>query len=456
MEDNRKLNGATRAAAWPAPAKPEAWLPISRRQALRRGVAFSAVSVAAGAGAALGQQAPAGAGPESQQKRAPLVSLRDRITPIPPEEYAARHECARKLMGAAGLDAILLAGGSSMVYFTGFNWGRSERLFAAVLPLRGELAYVCPAFERDRAQQQIRFGNDLRVWEEDESPYQLLAKVFADRGAHRIGIEETTPYFVAAGLAREAPALALSLADPITAGCRMVKSPRELALMEVAAVATRNAIGWAFAQLQDGMTARQVAELISAGHTQQGVRPGFALVGMGEASAFPHGSSLPQKIREGDVVLADVGCQAEGYQSDVTRTIVFGKPTAKQRRVWDIVKKAQAAALEAARPGVAAESVDAAARRLIEDAGFGPGYKFFTHRLGHGIGLDGHEWPYLVRGNKLRLGTGMTTSNEPGIYIKGEFGVRIEDVMVMGEGGARLLGGGPVESMTGGIGGLVL
>jgi Xaa-Pro dipeptidase len=368
-----------------------------------------------------------------------LPSLRERITPIPEQEYLERQENARRRMAEAKLDAILLTGGSSLLYFAGFNWGRSERLFAAALPRRGEIIYICPAFERRRAEEQMRFGKDLRVWEEDESPYALLRQALRERGARRLGMEETSAYFVSAGLAREAPQIEQAPADPVTAGCRMRKSPRELALMEVAGEATRKAVRAAFTRLGEGMTPRQLSELIAAAHAQQGVRGGFALVGLGQASAFPHGSSMTQQLRKGDMVLVDTGCSVEGYQSDLTRTIVFGPPSDRQRQVWETVKKAQSAALAAARPGVAAEAVDRAARSVIEDAGFGPGYKFFTHRLGHGIGLDGHEWPYIVRGNKLPLQPGMTFSDEPGIYIHGEFGVRLEDVMTITETGARLL-----------------
>ncbi len=378
---------------------------------------------------------------ESKQQAAgiELPSLESRITPLPAEEYEARQDKARKLMAGAGLDALLLMGGSSLNYFTGVHWGRSERVFAALLPRRGELGYVCPAFERRRAEEQVRFGKDLRTWEEHQSPYQLLRQLLRDRNVRRLGMEETLPYFVAAGLAREAPGVAQSPADPVTAGCRMVKSGREIALMELAAEATRNSILAAFRNLREGMTPPELAQAVAAGHARQGARPAFAIVGFGPESAFPHGSTRPQKLREGDVVLVDAGCLVEGYQSDITRTTVFGTPTDRQRRVWDAVKKAQSAALAAARPGVPAETADAVARRIIEDAGWGPGYKFFSHRLGHGIGLDGHEWPYLVRGNRLPLEPGMAFSDEPGIYIYGEFGVRLEDVMVITETGARLL-----------------
>lgn len=367
-----------------------------------------------------------------------FCALRAGIQPIPAAEYIARQDRARKLMAENRLDAVLLMSGSSLYYFTGVRWGRSERIFAAILPRRGDIVWICPAFERQRAAEQIG-TKDLRTWEEHENPYALIRQALHERSARRLGIEETVPLFVTGGLRREAADVSQAPAHPVTAGCRMIKSPREIALMELACEATANAIRAAVGKLRDGMTPRDVATDVAVAHAEQGGEHGFAVVGVGAGSAFPHGSRLPQKLREGDVVLIDAGCSVEGYQSDITRTTVFGKPTDRQRRVWDIVKKAQTVALEAARPGVSAEALDAAARKTISDAGFGPDYKYFTHRLGHGIGLDGHEWPYLVRGNRLPLRPAMTFSNEPGIYLYGEFGVRLEDMMVITETGARLL-----------------
>jgi len=395
--------------------------------------------LAAGTGVAATAAGRFGAATASAQDHSELPSLLSRVRPIAAEEFAQRQEKARRLMAAAGIDAILLMGGSSLYYFMGMNWGRSERLFAAVLPRRGDIVWICPAFERQRAEEVIRFSKDLRVWEEDESPYRMVRQICAERRARVLGIEETVPFSVAAGLARDARAISRVPANPVTAGCRMVKSPAEIELMELAAEATRNAIAATFAALREGMEARQIAEAVAAAHARQGTRHLFAVVGIGEGSAFPHGSTRQRKLRDGDVVLIDAGCAVQSYQSDLTRTTVFGKPTDRQRSVWEAVKSAQTRAFEAARPGASAESLDAAARKVIEDAGLGPGYKYFTHRLGHGIGLDGHEWPYLVRGNKLALRPGMTFSNEPGVYLYGEFGVRLEDVMVITETGARLL-----------------
>jgi Xaa-Pro dipeptidase len=373
-----------------------------------------------------------------------LKSRRDEARPITIDERHVRVERAREFMREHKLDAICMIGGSSLVYFTNIHWWNSERFFAAVLPARGEPFYVCPAFEDDRAQEQIASGpggSHARVltWEEDENPYRLLALGLKERGLSggRIGIEETVPYVFSDNLAKAAPALTAASATPITAGCRMVKSPQEIALMRLAASVTLQAYQAAWRALREGMTQHEFAELVAAAHRQLGFE-GEAGVQVGESSANPHGSVKPQVIREGTILLIDGGCKVEGYESDISRTFVLGKATEKMNHVFEIVHRAQSAALAAARPGVACESVDRAARKVIEDAGFGPGYKYFTHRVGHGLGMDGHEWPYLVRGNKLPLAAHMTFSNEPGIYIRGEFGVRLEDDMHITEDGAEL------------------
>jgi Xaa-Pro dipeptidase len=315
-------------------------------------------------------------------------------------------------------------------------------MFALVLPAKGEPAWVAPAFEKGRAQEQIKFGNDLRTWQEDESPYQLVASILRDRGAvsGKLGIEETVRFVFSDGIAKAAPALKLTSADPVTGRCRRVKSAHEMELIRLANQITLKAFEIALKSLKEGLTHYELGGGISAAHQQLGARGG-ALVLFAAYSALPHGTVTPQRLREGDIVLIDGGCSVENYSSDITRTTVFGKPTDKQLKVFDIVKRAQGAALKAARPGVACEDVDAAARKVIIDAGYGPDYKYFTHRVGHGIGMDGHEWTYLVRGNKTRIEAGMTFSDEPGIYIPGEFGVRCEDIMVITENGSELLTG---------------
>jgi Xaa-Pro dipeptidase len=340
----------------------------------------------------------------------------------------------------------MLTGGTSFVYFSNIRWGLSERLFAMILPARGEPFYVSPAFEADRAQEQIDLGPlgggkaDIRLWQEDESPYERIAQGLKDRGisAGRVGIEETVRFVFSDGVAKAAPALTLVSGTPITAGCRGVKDPHEIELMRLAAAVTLRAYAAAFAALKDGMTQSEFAGLVSAAHSRLGFTGG-ASVQVGTYSASPHGSIAPQRIREGSILLIDGGCTVEGYSSDLSRTFVLGKATDKMKQVFDIVHRAQEAAVHTARPGAACEAVDAAARKVIVEAGYGPDYQYFSHRVGHGLGMDGHEWPYLVRGNKLPLQPGMTFSDEPGIYIRGEFGVRLEDDMLITASGAELL-----------------
>jgi len=281
----------------------------------------------------------------------------------------------------------------------------------------------------------------VRAGVEDESPYALVARALADRGAAtgRVGIEEAMPFAFSEGIAQALPAARLASAAPVTAGCRMAKDAHELALMRRAGAITLAAYRAVFASLAEGLTVAQVSGWVAAAHRRLGVRGG-ALVLFGPDAAFPHGTSKPRPLARGDVVLVDGGGRVHGYQSDVTRTAVFGAPpTERQRRLWDLVRRAQVAAFEAARPGVECQAVDAAARKAIEDAGFGPGYRYFTHRLGHGIGLDGHEWPYMVRGNATRLAAGVTFTDEPGIYVPGEMGIRHEDTVVVTENGCENL-----------------
>src|SRR5882762_6529236 len=388
-----------------------------------------------------GGEAPSGPVPPSI---AALTSMRSLAKPITADERRARIEKAKRLMGEQKIDAIILAGGTSLNYFTGIRWGNSERLFAVVIPKVGNPYIVTPAFEEDRTREQLVAGpmehTDVSVYQEDESPFEKVAQGLKDRGiaTGRIGVEETTKFVFADSVGGAAPALKVTSATPITAGCRMIKEAHEVELMRLACQATLKCYEAVFRALQAGMTQNQVSGLISAAYGRLGF-PGFASVQVGEYTALPHGSITPQTIREGTIIMIDDGCTVEGYQSDITRTFVLGKATDKMKKVFDIVHQAQSAALKAARPGVPLETVDAAARKVIVDAGYGPGYKYFTHRLGHGMGMDGHEWPYLVRGNKLPLAAGMTFSDEPGIYIKGEFGVRLEDDMLITHNGAELL-----------------
>src|SRR4051794_36932371 len=393
-----------------------------------------------------GGEASGGALPPSI---ASLTSMRSQATPITVDERRGRIERARKIMAERNIDAIILAGGTSLLYFTGMRWGNSERLFAVVIPKTGNPYVVCPAFEEDRAREQLALGplvhTDVATWQEDESPFERVTQGLKDRGigAGRVGIEETSKFVFADSIAATAPALKVVSATPVTAGCRMIKDAHEIALMRLASQATLKCYDAVFRALHAGMTQNDVSSLINAGYARLGF-PGFASIQVGEYTALPHGSIAPQTIREGTIIMIDDGCTVEGYQSDITRTFVLGKATDKMKKVFDIVHQAQAAALKAAKPGVPLEAIDAAGRKIVVDNGYGPGFKYFTHRLGHGMGMDGHEWPYLVKNNMfgwekaLTLQPGMVFSDEPGIYIKGEFGVRLEDDMHITENGAEL------------------
>ncbi|HTR26277.1 MAG TPA: Xaa-Pro peptidase family protein [Terriglobales bacterium] len=375
---------------------------------------------------------------------AALKSRRDEAKPITVEERAERQEKARQLMRENSLSAILLTQGTSLVYFTGIQWWGGERLFAMVLPAKGEAFYVAPAFEEGRAREQIALGPngknaDVRVWQEDESPFERVAQGLGDRGiaGGMIGFEETTKFVFTDNIRRASASAAFTNATPVTAGCRMIKSAHEIDLMRLAAKATLAAYEATYRSLKPGMTQKDVAKMVETAHRQLGF-DGGADVQVGEYSAFPHGSIAPQEIREGTIVLMDGGCSVEGYASDISRTYVLGKASDKMKQVFEIVHHAQSAALATAKPGVEAGAVDAAARKVITDAGYGPDYKYFTHRVGHGMGMDGHEWPYLVRGNPTKLQANMTFSDEPGIYIRGEFGIRLEDDMHILDSGAEL------------------
>jgi Xaa-Pro dipeptidase len=381
---------------------------------------------------------------------ASIAALKDRraeATPIAPAEREARIARARELMARNSFAAVCMAGGTTLNYFTGVRWYNSERPTLVVLSAKGEPFAVCPAFEQERLQERLALVAPMAhtrifTWQENENPYEQVAAGLKDLGltSGTIGIEETMPYVFSEGIARALPQAKLANARPVTAGCRSIKSPAELALMQLANSVTLQVYEAAWRAGHPGMSTREFSALIGLGYERTGF-PGEASCETGEFSALPHGSIKPQTIREGAMVLIDDGCTVEGYESDITRAFVYGKPSDKMLRCFEIVHRAQAAALAAARPGAACESVDAAARKVIVDAGYGPGYAHFTHRLGHGIGMDGHEWPYLVQGNALPLAEGMTFSDEPGIYLRGEFGLRLEDDMHITADGAKLFTG---------------
>ena len=370
-----------------------------------------------------------------------LSSMVSGVAPISDDERRSRIAKAQRLMGEQGISALVIEPTSSMYYFTGVRWWPSERTFVMVMPARGEPAWVCPGFEEARARELIRFGSDVRVWQEDESPFAVIAGILRDRGASsgKVGLEEQVRFFVADGLRAAAPGIELVSATPVTAGCRMFKSAAELALMQRASDITIAAFRAAFATLHEGMTQYDLQDNMTAALSRVGGSDPWALVGFGEYSAFPHGTIQPQRLKRGDIVLLDAGCAVESYQSDITRTTVFGTPSRRQTEIWNLERKAQDAGFAAARVGAPCEAVDAAARKVLTDAGFGPDYKLpgLPHRTGHGIGLDGHEWTYFVRGNKTPLAPGMCFSDEPMIAIYGEFGIRLEDCLYITENGPR-------------------
>lgn len=371
-----------------------------------------------------------------------LKPLGSRVHPITTEEFRGRLQNAQKLMSelAPKYSALFFAPGTSLYYFTGIRWGMSERLLGLVVPRVGDPIVVVPGFEEGRLREKLHLSAEVRVWQEDQSPTKIAVAALRDRGIRtgRIGVEETAAFTFFDHLRAAGPGFECVSADAVTIGCRGKKSAHELELMRLACEATCDVFRAVHASVKEGMSQEDIGRLVEGGFSRMGLRGG-ALVLLGASAALPHGTIQPQKLKQGDVVLIDGGCTVDGYESDVTRTGVYGKPSEKVARVFEIVRRAQDAALDAARAGNLSGTVDDAARKVITDAGYGADYKFFTHRLGHGIGLDGHEHPYLVRGSKTLLEPGMTFSNEPGIYIPGEFGLRCEDDMVIAADGAAQL-----------------
>ena len=369
-----------------------------------------------------------------------LKPMTDGVVPISVEERQGRVEKARKRMIENHIDAVILEPGSGLFYFTGIRWGRSERIMAAILPARGEMVYVCPGFEEERLRELILIGNEVRAWEEHESPYRLMAGIFKDQGAvsARVGIEESVRFFLFDGIRKQAPRLELVSGDPVTIACRAYKSSAEIALMQRAMDITSEAFKVSLSLLREGMSQEEFAANSRAAHKALGVS-GEIGCQFGASTAYPHGSNKQEHLKEGDIVLMDGSCTVDGYYSDISRTIVFGQPSQRQRDVWNLEKEAQAAAFAAAQLGALCGQVDAAARKVITDAGFGPGYKVpgLPHRTGHGIGLDIHEWYPIVQGSQTPLMPGMCFSDEPMIAIYGEFGVRLEDCIYMTEDGPR-------------------
>ncbi len=371
-----------------------------------------------------------------------LQPLGDRVKPIRVDELQGRIAHAQQLMTDAKprFDMLYVTPGTTLAYYVGTPWGLSERIVALMIPRNGEPLMICPGFEEARLREQLRWPIEIRVWQEDESPYALVAKWMAERGIRtgRVAVEETTKFVFFDGLRQAAQSLEYASGNPVTVGCRAQKSEHELELMRLANSVTFDVYKATFASLRVGMTQSEVSGMISSAYEKMGLE-GYGIVLFGPAASLPHGTREEQVLREGVGVLIDGGTRVEEYESDVTRTSVLGKAPEKLQRAFEIVRKAQDAALAAAVAGRECGSVDDAARKIVVDAGFGPGYKYFTHRVGHGIGMDGHEAPYLVRGNRTILKPGMTFSDEPGIYVAGEYGLRCEDVMAISESGAAKL-----------------
>ncbi len=364
------------------------------------------------------------------------------VQPVTLEERKQRIAKAQQLMQEHDINALILDSGTSLLYFTGISWWPSERTMVAVIPAKGEVQYVCPAFEEGRLRELITLGNKVNIWQEDESPFKQIRLTINDSGINSgmIAIDETARFFIADGLRKEAPDFEYINGNAVTMPCRMVKSDAEIALMQRAADITVAAIKVGISKLKEGVSPDSISAAIAEAHAQMGAVNDFADVTFGRMTSSPHGSIIPENLKKGDVVLLDCGCKVEGYSSDITRSIIFGSNSSpKQLQIWQLEKKAQATGFAAAKLGVPCEAVDAAARKVITDAGLGPGYKLpgVPHRTGHGIGMDVHEYSYIVKGNKQPLVPGMCFSIEPTIIIPNEFGIRLEDCVYMKDEGPK-------------------
>jgi Xaa-Pro dipeptidase len=362
--------------------------------------------------------------------------------PISVDERKERVAKAQRLLSQNNMRALVLESGSSLEYFTGISWWPSERTAVAIIPAKGDIVYVCPGFEEARFRELITIGNKVYIWQEDESPYQQITHAFKDAGINSgtIGIEEQVRFFIFNGIRKSAPQLKYVSGDPVTIPCRLIKSAAEISLMQKATDITVAAMQLGFSNLKEGISPDYISDIINKAQKDMGATPDFALVLFGESSALPHGSIKPRLLKKGDIVLMDCGCKVGGYCSDITRTIVFGaEPTPRQLEVWNLEQKAQAAGFTAAQIGILCEAVDEESRKVITHAGFGPGYQLpgLPHRTGHGIGMDGHEWGNIVKGNHLPLQAGMCFSIEPTISIPGQFGVRLEDCVYMTQEGPK-------------------
>jgi Xaa-Pro dipeptidase len=380
-------------------------------------------------------------GSTAEAELAGLKSWPDAAPAITPHERGQRIARAQALMAGIGADALIIGAGPSLRYFTGVGWNPTERLVAMILPQAGGPTMVCPRFELGSLEASLGVAAPIVLWEEHESPYALAGEVLTQIGAKTLAIDPALPFFAYNGLRQAAPGVEPMDGAPVVDGCRMIKSPAELALMAQAKAMTLEVHRRAAKILARGITTTAVRRFIDQAHRALGADDGssFCAVQFGVASAYPHGLPGEQKLADGDLVLIDTGCKVHGYNSDITRTYVFGEPSPEHRRVWEVEKRAQAAAFAAVRPGVPCEEIDAVARRVLAEAGFSGDYELpgLPHRTGHGIGLSIHEAPYLVKGDKTALAPGMCFSDEPMIVVPDAFGVRLEDhFYVTAEGAA--------------------
>ena len=393
---------------------------------------------AAGAALAACAKTPT-AGPEAPSPK----SLTDNAQPITAEERAARLAKVQGLMQRQKIAALLVEAGSSLDYFTGIRWNRSERTTAALIPATGETIVVTPFFEVPSIQELLKVKADIRPWHEDQSPFALIADALksATLADGPLAVEATTRAFIIDSVRKASDQeRQVILGDELVNACRMIKTPAELALMQIANDITIAAIRHVHGRIETRMSGTDIHQMMAETTAALGGKNYFALVLLNEASAYPHGAEKPQTIREGSTVLIDTGCSVHGYTSDISRTWVFGSPSARQREVWDTVKRGQEIVLETAKIGLPVGDVDHAVRAYYESLGWAKDYGLpgTSHRTGHGIGMDGHEPPNLMRADRTPFQAGMCFSDEPGIYIPGEFGIRMEDCWYLTEQGPKL------------------
>lgn len=373
-----------------------------------------------------------------------LQPMNEGLPTILEQDYEERRDRLRKELKQASASALLLAGGHSLFYFTGLSWGISDRFWGVILLQTGECVAIVPAFERTRAEETLPKNFELRLWQENEEALEIvwetLRKKIPANPSYLLAIDTEIPFRYVERLSQGWRNAAWTSGFEIVRRCRMKKTAKEIAIMRRANEITKRAIAEATKYLTEGSSEADFSNWVGEAHRKLGATHPWAITLFGPNAAYPHGTKEKRSLREGDFVLCDTGASLMGYQSDVTRSWVFGKPSERQCKIWETVKAAQDAAFRAVRPGASCAEIDAAARAVIESAGFGKGFEHFHHRLGHGIGLEGHEEPYLVPGNSLQLETGMTFSIEPGLYFYGEGGVRIEDIAVVTESGAEFLG----------------